>query len=268
MKIKNFLVILSILIFSLCFIFHITSKKVIAAPTVSFSEPTAESKLLSKYTNYIEYCIRLSMRNANITGRHKFSMQFNVEKDGKISGYDILNSSDSYEYDKKVIQAVINSAPFKPFPTGLNKSVIGYQIHFNGGDISIGSYATPNRLTYSVNQQNKVCRTVNIDEAKSVRTMSQMPSDISHQIHHSMAQQVQGNWYPPLNENSAVGITFRVNKTGTVDNIRIFKSSYNNAADNAALYAIKTLKLPAWTNSSKENSVEVKYWFYVENSRY
>ena len=115
------------------------------------SEVTPESKLLSKYTKYIEYCIRLSIRNANITGRHNFSMQFNLEKNGKMSAYDILSSSDSREYDEKVVQTVINTAPFKPFPVGLNKSAIGYQVHFNGGDISIGTYATSSRLTYNVN---------------------------------------------------------------------------------------------------------------------
>lgn len=265
MKIRITIVALFVVIIS---IFYITYNQVLAIPTVSTAEITSENKLLSKYTKYVEYCIRLSMRNANITGRHKFSMQFNVEKDGKISAYDILNTSDSQEYDKRVIQAVVNTAPFKPFPVGLNKPAIGYQVHFNGGDISIGSYANPQRLTYSVNQQNKSCKTVNIDEAKSVRTMSQIPSYISHQIHHSMAQQVQGNWYPPLNENSAVGITFRINKNGSVDNIRVFKSSYNNAADNAALYAIKSLKLPVWTSSNNEATADVKYWFYVENARY
>ena len=41
--------------------------------------------------------------------------------------------------------------------------------------------------------------------------------------------------------------------------------SNDKEAVNAALYAIKSLKIPAWSNSNRENSVKVKYWFSVEN---
>lgn len=234
---------------------------------VEISQPSAvENDVLSKYTKYIEYCIRLALQNNNITGIHKFAMQFNVERDGSISTYDILYSSDSEEYDKTVMQSIIESSPFKPFPHEIDKSTITYQVHFNGGDVDISTYASPQVLSYSAEYQGEECKTVNIEEAKSVRTINLIPYSVPFKTSKEINDQIKQNWYPPMQENSAVGISFTLYPDGHIGNAKLFKSSNFDAADDAAIKAIKSLRISPWQSRDKRQYANIKYGFHVEDT--
>lgn len=236
---------------------------------VEISQPSAvENDVLSKYTKYIEYCIRLALQNNNITGVHKFAMQFNVERDGSISTYDILYSSDSEEYDKLVMQSVIEMAPFKPFPPEIDKSTITYQVHFNGGDIDISTYAIPQVLSYAAEQKNEECKTVNIEDAKNVRTINLIPYSVPFKTGKEINDQIKQNWYPPMQENSAVGISFTLLPDGRITNVKLFKSSNFDAADDAAINAIKNLRISPWQSRDKRQYANIKYGFHVEDATY
>ena len=219
----------------------------------------------SDYTRYIEYCVRLGLQYNNIKGNHHFSMQFTVENDGRISSYDILNSSDDSDWDKLAIGAIINSGPFKSFPQNIKEDRITYQVNISGGDVSVSSYSYPLDLEFKVDQSEKPCRTVEIVEAKSTRTMSYFPYYVPFSVRRDIKKQIKNNWYPQMQINSAVGLSFRVYKDGKIDNIKIFRSSDFDAADDAAIEAVNSVKIEPWTAKDKRKYAVIKYGFHVDN---
>lgn len=225
------------------------------------------NQLYTEYTKYIEYCIRLSLQYNNIKGLHNFSMQITVEDNGNISAYGILGSSDDENYDKLAIGAVLDAAPFKPIPQDLNRSRITYQVNIYGGNVSVSSYSDAFDLEYSVKPKETERKIVDIAEAKSTRTMYYFPYYVPFQVKRSINRQIKQNWYPPMQVNSAVGVSFRIHTDGTIDRIKIFKSTDFDASNDAAIDAVKSIKLEPWKpyKSKKQTFANVKYGFHVDN---
>ncbi len=124
--------------------------------------------------------------------------------------------------------------------------------------------SSPWNVSKKINQSSQVCKTINIKEAKNLRTQSSYLQNAPRDLHWQIAKIVQSNWAPPLKYNSLVIITFRVLNNGTVSNIKI-KTSPNSAADNAALKAIKAIKVNSFSNT-KIPYVDIQYQFIVENN--
>ena len=228
------------------------------------------SKIRSSYLNYMTYCVRSNWKNPTGNNNYSLGLTFNIDKDGRITAYDVLRSSESAAFDKAAIQCLLNTAPFKPIPAELQMDGLNVQIYFNGVEVQVGatSKLKPTyRLTYDIDQTNKTCKTIEISQAKRLRTMSSYPTSAPSNLHWELGRQVQHNWEPPLNVNSSVCLKFRVLRTGAVQNIQFETKSYNDAADMAAYNAIKNLKLSPFPLTSKNMYVDVKYWFYVENNK-
>ena len=245
--------------------------KITATSRILTGDELKISKIRSAYVDYMEYCVRSNWKNPTGNNNYSFGLTFNIDKDGRITAYDILHSSESSAFDKAAIQCLINSAPFKPIPTELKMDGLNVQIYFNGVDVQVGatSQVSPNyRLTYDVDQNNTTCKTIEISQAKRLRTMSSYLNSAPPNMHRELARQIQQNWNPPLNVNSSVCLRFRVLRTGTVQNIQFETKSYNDAADIAAYNAIKNLKLSPFPLTSTNMYVDVKYWFYVESNKW
>ena len=228
------------------------------------------SKIKTSYVNYIEYCVRSTWKNPTGNNNYSLGLTFNIDKDGRITAYDVLRSSESAAFDKAAIQCILNTAPFKPIPTELQMDGLNVQIYFNGVEVQIGAISKLNptyRLTYDVDQTNKTCKTVEISQAKCLRTMSSYQASAPPNLHWELGRQVQHNWNPPLNVNSSVCLKFRVLRTGAVQNIQFVTKSYNDAADMAAYNTIKNLKLSPFPLTSKNMYVDVQYRFYVESNK-
>ena len=245
-------------------------KQITATSRILTGDELKLSKIRSSYVNYMEYCVRSNWKNPTGNNNYSLGLTFNIDKNGRITAYDVLRSSESAAFDKAAIQCLLNTAPFKPIPTELQMDGLNAQIYFNGVEVQVGatSKLKPTyRLTYDVDQTNKTCKTIEINQAKSLRTQSMYPSSAPQNLHWELGRQVQHNWNPPLNVNSSVCLKFRVLRTGKVQNIQFVTRSYNDAADMAAYNAIKNLKLSPFPLSSKSMYVDVKYWFYVENNK-
>jgi len=219
-----------------------------------------EKVSFSKYTNYIEYCIRKNWRKVQKDVNEDFSMDFNVGKDGKIISYGILIPSKSKDFQEKAIKAVIESTPLEPIPDELGKDIIGYQIHFRGNDMNLASYSKVSNLTNVINYKFIKKKPVKIADAKDVRTMSSYPSKYRNV---NIALQVQRNWNPPLDEDSRVQVKYDINQQGEVTNIRVIAASGSQQAQDAAINALKNVKA---ANVSEYMS-DLGYWFYVEPFR-
>ena len=223
------------------------------------------NKFYTEYTKYIEYCIRLSLQYNNVRGLHNFSMQINVENDGNISAYSVLGSSDDEDYDKLAIGAILDAAPFKPFPESINKPRITYQVNLYGGNVSVSSYPYDLDLDFSVKPKETERKIIDIADAKSTRTMYYFPYYVPFKVKRSINRQIKQNWYPPMQTNSAVGVSFRIHTDGTIDRIKIFRSSEFDASDDAAIDAIKAVKIEPWQpNKSKQKFANIKYGFHVD----
>lgn len=228
------------------------------------------SNIRSSYVNYMAYSVRSNWKNPTGNNNYSLGLTFNIDKDGRITAYDILHSSESVAFDKAAIQCLLYTAPFKPIPAELQMDGLNAQIYFNGVEVQVGgiSKLKPTyRLTYDVDQTNKTCKTIEINQAKRLRTQSMLPTSAPTDLHWELGRQIQHSWNPPLNANSSVCLKFRVLRTGAVQNIQFEKKSYNDTADMAAYNSIKNLKLSQFPLTSKNMYIDVKYWFYVENNK-
>lgn len=225
-------------------------------------QPLTPSRAFSKYTNYIEYCVRRNWRKVEKDVNNDFIMNFNLGKDGKIISYGVLRSSGNQDFDNKAIKAVLDSVPFEPFLPEMGKDIIGYQIHFRGNDMNLASYATPPQLPNLVNYKFIGKNPIKIEDAKDVRTMSSFPANFSRI---NVALLVQRNWNPPLKEDSSVHIRYELNEKGNVINAQVVSSSGSQKAVQAALdaiWSIKGVKVPV------RHVTGLNYWFYVEPYRW
>lgn len=232
------------------------------APATQKAIPLTSSRAFSKYTNYIEYCVRRNWRKVEKDVNNDFIMNFNLGKDGKIISYGVLRSSGNQDFDNKAIKAVLDSVPFEPFLPEMEKDIIGYQIHFRGNDMNLASYATPPQLPNLVNYKFIGKNPIKIEEAKDVRTMSSFPANFSRI---NVALLVQRNWNPPLKEDSSVHIRYELNEKGNVVNAQVVSSSGSQEAVEAALnaiWSIKGVKVPV------RHVTGLNYWFYVEPYRW
>ena len=231
-------------------------------PAAPKPQPLTPSRAFSKYTNYIEYCVRRNWRKVEKDVNNDFIMNFNLGKDGKIISYGVLRSSGNLDFDNKAIKAVLDSVPFEPFLPEMNKDVIGYQIHFRGNDMNLASYATPPQLPNLVNYKFIGKNPIKIEDAKDVRTMSSFPANFSRI---NVALLVQRNWNPPLKEDSSVHIRYELNEKGNVINAQVVSSNGSKEAVEAALnaiWSIKGVKVPV------RHVTGLNYWFYVEPYRW
>lgn len=228
------------------------------------------SRISSAYSNYMEYCLRSNWKNPTGNNKYSASFTFNIDRDGRLTAYDVLKSSESDEYDKAAIQCLLDTAPFKPIPKELQMDGLNAQLYFNGLEVQVNvlSKINPTRMmVYKVNQANKNCNTVEIAQAKRLSTQSMYNASVPHSMTWDISKHVQHNWAPPLDENSSVCLTFRINKLGLVQNIRFEKKSYNEAADMAAYNAVKDIKLTKMLSDFKNLFIDVKYWFYVSDNK-
>ncbi len=232
------------------------------APATPKAVPLTPSRAFSKYTNYIEYCVRRNWRKVEKDVNNDFIMNFNLGKDGKIISYGVLRSSGNLDFDNKAIKAVLDSVPFEPFLPEMEKDIIGYQIHFRGNDMNLASYATPPQLPNLVNYKFIGKNPIKIEDAKDVRTMSSFPANFSRI---NVALLVQRNWNPPLKEDSSVHIRYELNEKGNVINAQVVSSNGSKEAVEAALnaiWSIKGVKVPV------RHVTGLNYWFYVEPYRW
>lgn len=245
-------------------------KQITATSRVLTGNELELSNIRSSYVNYMAYSVRSNWKNPTGNNNYSLGLTFNIDKDGRITAYDILHSSESAAFDKAAIQCLLYTAPFKPIPAELQMDGLNAQIYFNGVEVQVGgiSKLKPTyRLTYDVDQTNKTCKTIEINQAKRLRTQSMLPTSAPTDLHWEMGRQIQHSWNPPLNANSSVCLKFRVLRTGAVQNIQFEIKSYNDAADMAAYNSIKNLKLSQFPLTSKNMYIDVKYWFYVENNK-
>jgi TonB family protein len=69
-----------------------------------------------------------------------------------------------------------------------------------------------------------------------------------------------------MQENSAVDISFTLFPDGHIGNAKLFKSSNFDAADDAAIKAIKSLRISPWQSRDKRQYANIKYGFHVEDT--
>ena len=181
------------------------------------------------YMDYLKYCIKLNMRKARIFERHDFKMYIQIEKDGKISGYDIKQSSDSPEYDLKVLRTVIDTGSFRPFPIGINNKVLYLQIDFDGAEVYI-SVLSPLKMRHKVDKVIKMSKTVNIVDARMTKSScSVRPSGSHGTLGIVKEMQIGAYWYPPLTYDNDVEISYRIDNLGRISGVKILHGSHKEA---------------------------------------
>lgn len=245
----------------------VQKEKIVATSRIMTDDEIKISRISSAYNDYMEYCVRSNWKNPTQNNEYSAAFTFNIDKDGRLTAYDVLRSSKSSEYDKAAIECLLDSTPFKPIPKELQMNGLNAQIYFNGVEVQVNAFSKPKPLTYNVDQSDKVCKTIEIEQTKRTRTQSMYPTSAPQDLSWKISKQVQQAWNPPLNKNSSVCLSFRVYRNGFVNNIEFVTKSYNQEADMAAYNAIKGLKLPPFSLESKKLFVDVKYWFYVEDNK-
>ena len=105
-------------------------------------EEAATSRASNIYLNYLGYCLRLNWKNP-VSNNYQAGFSVNIDKAGKITGYDTIVASKSAEFEKAALQTILKTAPFKPLPAELKMGSFNTEIYFNGQDIQAnGIYAS------------------------------------------------------------------------------------------------------------------------------
>lgn len=223
---------------------------------------TPEQKKSHLYTTYIKYCLMLSMRRAQIFERHKFIMEFRVERDGRISGYNVIKLSDSIEYDRKVLQTVLNTGPFHPLPEEIHRDFTSYRLSIDGANLNLeeGSPEMKHKV-----EQNGPSQTVPISKAKRLSVTCSESNTKPYLLTMLVNIQIQANWFPPLRYNSTVGVSFIIDEAKNVADIKI-TSGKDKKAIASALYAIRSIKQLHSSSAPHSNAKVVECWFGVNDA--
>ena len=224
-------------------------------------EEAATSRASNIYLNYLGYCLRLNWKNP-VSNNYQAGFSVNIDKAGKITGYDTIVASKSAEFEKAALQTILKTAPFKPLPAELKMGSFNTEIYFNGQDIQANGIYASKHLKNKVSQNNKVCRTIEIEEAKQIAMQSEYPQYVSNAVHLDISNQIQQNWRPYLKTNNAVAVSFKIAADGTMQNIKLNANQTQNpdAAD-AAVEAVKSVKLSKVPDSSI--GANIVYYFAV-----
>ena len=224
-------------------------------------EEAATSRASNIYLNYLGYCLRLNWKNP-VSNNYQAGFSVNIDKAGKITGYDTIVASKSAEFEKAALQTILKTAPFKPLPAELKMGSFNTEIYFNGQDIQANGIYASKHLKNKVSQNNKVCRTIEIEEAKQIAMQSEYPQYVSNAVHLDISNQIQQNWRPYLKTNNAVAVSFKIAADGTMQNIKLNANQTQNpdAAD-ASVEAVKSVKLSKVPDSSI--GANIVYYFAV-----
>ena len=214
------------------------------------------------YLNYISYSLRLNWKNPEKSNTYNAIFNINIDKNGRLTSYDVAESSKSENYEKAALQTLLKTGPFKPIPTGAKLNGFNTQVYFNGQGVWVSDILVSKHLKNKVSLNNKVCRTVEVNEAKQIGIQSAYPQFVSNAVHSEISKQVQQNWEPPLKTNSAVAVSFKVGADGTMQFVRATDNKTQNAAAaDAAIEAIKNVKLSKVPDSTIGAGIE--YYFIV-----
>lgn len=222
-------------------------------------------RIKNMYLNYIKYCLLLNWKNP-ASNNNCAAFIVNIDKNGRLMSYDILKHSGSSEFEKAALQTMEKTAPFKPLPAEIKMNGFNVEIFFNGQDIQADRITAPRHLKNKFSQNNKVCRTVEINEAKQAVLQSEYPKFVSGAVHSEISRQITQNWKPYLKENNAVAVSFRIAADGTMQNVKITANQTQNpdAAD-AAAEAVKNIKLSTVPDSSI--GAEIIYYFAIGDNQ-
>ena len=218
-------------------------------------------RLKNMYLNYIEYCLRQNWKNP-VSNNYQAGFKVNIDKNGRMTSYDILNKSKSTEFENAALQTIGKTAPFKPMPVELKMNGCNVDIIFSGQDIQATNITTSKHLKNKVSQNNKICRTVEIEESKQLAIQSEYPQFVSGAVHTEISRQIMQNWKPYLKNNNIVAVSFKISSNGTMQNIKVEVNQTQNAdAADAAINAIKSIKLSNVPDSSV--GATIVYYFGV-----
>ncbi len=201
------------------------------------------SRTKEMYLNYLEYCLRLNWKNSS-DNNNQAAFSVNIDKNGKITGYDVIKTEGSKEFESAALQTLLKTAPFKPLPQEFKMNGINLQVYFIGKDIQANNITSIKHLKNKVSQANKSCRTVEIEEAKQLGIQSEYPQFVSNAVHTEISRQIQQNWEPYLKADSAVAVSFKIASNGNMQFIKVDANQTQNAdAADAAVEAVKSIKL-------------------------
>ena len=224
-------------------------------------DEAAASRARNMYLNYLGYCLRLNWKNP-VSNNYQAGFSVNIDKVGRITGYNTIITSKSAEFEKAALQTILKTAPFKPLPAELKMGSFSTEIYFDGQDIQANGIDASKHMKNKVSQNNKVCRTVEVEEAKQLGMQSEYPQYVSNAVHSDISSQIQQNWEPYLKTNNAVAVSFKIAADGTMQNIKVNANQTQNpdAAD-AAVEAVKSVKLSKVPDSSI--GANIVYYFAV-----
>ncbi len=232
-----------------------------------------------RYKEYIKNCILEKFGNSYKTSHTKAQIFFRVNKDGYADRYSIFSVSDSdtrkyYDEDSKIIKdklekAFIAASPFQPFPSNINKDYIVMGIGLGCNKVTKIVYGN----NYEPAWEHKINQVGKKRNPKKVEDTKLLSSYVNLQGRNSLGyvnyskwipiESINLNWEPPLTENSHVVIICPLVK-GKLGVPTFEKKSEFEAANRAALEAIKKALVPDSSGMEKYENVTVSYNFEVK----
>ena len=213
-----------------------------------------------KYQGHVLYSIIKNWQNVDKNVNEDFSMIISIDKNGRITSYDILKSSKDKTFQKQAIDTVLISVPFQPFESK-ESEFVSYMLMFRGNSVRIGHYELSSELPYKVNYKKVYNSPYSFEETKLLSTVGSAPVKFADKLQDNMP--ILRNWVPPLDSPSEVNVGFDLSPNGEVVNAHVINSKGSEKAAEAALNALKNAKF----NSPDEYISDIKYWFKVNNNQ-
>lgn len=212
----------------------------------------------STYNRYLYRIMMQNWKNPLDDEDVHAEIQAIINRNGKLTSYQLTKSSNNLEYDRAAINTLLNTSPFQPFLEGMGNNERLFTFYFNGSRAGANGFDRGQRITpleIKVDQSSKRTTHPRIQDIKSARI------DCNGSYCYC---NVWDKWRPSLTETSKISIDFTINKDRSVT-IKNVEKINDALATEKAVEAVKSVKCE---NYPEQYPRDMKYTFFVENRVY
>ena len=219
---------------------------------IDFFDNSEDSKI---YHNYLYRIMMNNWKNPLDDEDVHAEIQAIINRQGKITSYQLTKSSNSPVYDRAAINALLNTSPFQPFLDNMLGNERLFTFYFNGSRAGANGFTYRNNrrapLEISINQSSMTTNHPRIQDIKKAYLRCNTGYSYCN---------VWDKWRPSLTEPSTLSINFTINKdlSTTIKNVEKIDDNY---ATERAVEAVKSVKCE---NYPDQYPLDITYTFVVE----
>ena len=219
---------------------------------MDFNDNSEDSKI---YHNYMYRIMMHNWKNPLDDEDLHAEIQAIINRQGKITSYQLTKSSNSPVYDRAAINTLLKTSPFQPFLDNMLGNERLFTFYFNGSRAGANGFTYRNNqrapLEISINQSSMTTNHPRIRNIKKARI----------ECNNSYCYcNVWDKWRPSLTEPSTLSIDFTINKDRTTSIKKVEKINDTYATERA-VEAVKSVKCE---NYPDKYPLDITYTFVVE----